>query len=66
MAPETGGAPATMPEHPPSAAPEPVHATRHDARDDDDSALSEPVLTAEELRALLQEQPSFPYGDGES
>ncbi len=50
----------------PVAQPSIVHATPHDSNDDDDSAMTEPILSAEELRALLQEQPSFPYGDDES
>jgi hypothetical protein len=29
----------------------------------DDDTLGEPVLSAEELRALLQEQPSLPHGE---
>jgi hypothetical protein len=45
--------------------PEPVAAPEPEPAFDDDT-LGEPVLTAEELRALLQEQPSLPHGENES
>ena len=35
-----------------------------DRMDDDDMPVNEPVLTADELRALLQEQPSMPPSGG--
>lgn len=52
----------------PRGAPAPVsHAVAHDENDDadstDDVSSGEPVLTAEELRALLEEQPAPQVGD---
>jgi len=47
-----GGSPRASAE--PAPAPDPASSSR------DDSTISEPVLTADELRALLQDQPSTP------
>lgn len=70
------GGMALLPEPAPSPAPMPppaqpaqsanLHPNTDDSTYDEDSAMTEPVLSAEELRALLQEQPSFPYGDEDS
>jgi hypothetical protein len=50
--------PATEAEPPPTFAEAPAPAPSQD--EDSDSTIGEPVLTADELRALLQEQPSGP------
>ena len=46
-------------------APAAAHAPRQPAPPEDASTAGEPVLSAEELRALLQEQPTPPLGGGE-
>jgi hypothetical protein len=48
-----------------SAAAAPAPAPRQPAPPDDASTAGEPVLSADELRALLQEQPTPPVGGGE-
>jgi hypothetical protein len=44
----------------------PISAQAGDAKETDDLPAGEPVLTADELRALLQEQPSAPPIGGAS
>jgi hypothetical protein len=53
------GAPIQLPQ----PAPEP-DAGSHEDLQHDDTGVGEPVLTADELRALLQEQPSMPPSGG--
>jgi CheY-like chemotaxis protein len=49
---------------PPPAEPEISQHESETAADDMEFSPGEPVLTADELRALLQEQPSLPPGEG--
>lgn len=52
------GAEAMAPRSAPVVAP--TNESRSESADADEPQINEPVLTADELRALLQEQPSFP------
>jgi hypothetical protein len=54
-----GGAPIQLPQ----PATEPETGSQEDLQHDD-TGVGEPVLTADELRALLQEQPSMPPSSG--
>jgi hypothetical protein len=67
-APATGTAPRAAPPQPMPAAPDPAESASPQAAggEDDTNAIGEPVLSADELRALLQEQPlPPPVGSGE-
>jgi hypothetical protein len=53
------GAPIQLPQPAPES-----EAASHEELQSDDPSVGEPVLTADELRALLQEQPSMPPSSG--
>jgi hypothetical protein len=57
----TPPAPVHLPQSPLTESNEETQAEHHE---DEDASVSEPVLTADELRALLQEQPSMPPSGG--